>query len=102
MILKILKMPKNPPPPRRERREGKMSEDAENDYLKYRGKCKELSENAVKADSSLILCRGHYYDFLWGEQAHWWCKKKDGTIVDLTKDQFPSKGSGKYVEFNGI
>lgn len=75
-----------------------MSED---DYTKYRGKCKEMSEALIAADPTLILVRGHYYDPLWGEQPHWWCKKPDGTVVDPTKDQFPSKGHGPYVEFDG-
>lgn len=74
----------------------------EEDYTKYRGKCKEMSEALIKADPSLTLVRGHYYDPIWGEQPHWWCKKVDGTIVDPTKDQFPSKGKCTYVEFSGI
>jgi hypothetical protein len=73
----------------------------QDDYAKYRGKCKEMSEALVAADPSLTLVRGHYYDAAWGEQPHWWCKKPDGTIVDPTKDQFPSKGNGDYVEFDG-
>ena len=73
----------------------------ENAYLKYRGKCKEMSEALVAADPSLTLCRGHYHCPMWGEQAHWWCKKQDGTIIDPTKDQFPSRGAGEYVEFDG-
>lgn len=80
-----------------------MSETWEvSDYQKYRGKCKSMSEAAVKEDPTLQLVRGHYYDPLWGEQEHWWTVKSDGTIYDPTKDQFPSKGSGIYVEFNGI
>jgi hypothetical protein len=71
------------------------------DYEKYRGKCKEMSESLVAADPSLTLVRGHYYCAAWGEQPHWWTKRRDGTIVDPTKDQFPSKGSGVYVEFDG-
>jgi hypothetical protein len=71
------------------------------DYTRYRGKCKQMSEAAVAADPTLTLVRGHYYCPVWGEQAHWWCKKQDGTIVDPTKDQFPSKGRGEYVEFDG-
>lgn len=73
----------------------------ETDYLKYRGKCKEMAEAAIQADPSLTLVRGHYYDPAWGEQAHWWAKRPTGEIVDPTKDQFPSKGTGAYVEFNG-
>jgi hypothetical protein len=72
------------------------------DYEKYRGKCKEISEALVLENPTLILIRGRYHCPFWGEQAHWWCKKSDGTIVDPTKDQFPSKGAGEYVEFNGM
>ena len=78
-----------------------MSEVEQSDYMKYRGKCKEMSEALVKADPSLRLVRGHYYCHAWGEQPHWWCEDKDGNIVDPTKDQFPSKGHGAYVEFDG-
>lgn len=74
----------------------------ESDYEKYRGKCKEMSEALVKADSTLMLVRGHYHCPIWGEQAHWWAKRSDGTVVDPTKDQFPSRGVGEYVEFSGI
>jgi hypothetical protein len=68
----------------------------------YRGKCKQFSEAAVSADPSLTLVRGHYMCPFWGEQPHWWCKKPDGTIFDPTKDQFPSKGAGEYIEFSGL
>ena len=74
----------------------------EDDYLKYRGKCREMSEALVATDSTLTLVRGHYHCPIWGEQPHWWCKRSDGTIVDPTKNQFPSRGIGEYVEFNGI
>lgn len=74
----------------------------DSDYEKYRGKCKEMSEALVAVDPSLTLVRGHYHCPFWGEQAHWWCKRADGTILDPTKDQFPSKGNGDYVEFSGM
>lgn len=61
------------------------------DYLKYRGKCKEFCEAAIAKDSALALVRGHYFDFQWGEQPHWWTVRTDGTIYDPTKDQFPSR-----------
>jgi len=78
-----------------------MNEDS--DYLKFRGKCKEMSEAAVLADPTLRLVRGHYYCPLWGrDEQHWWCVKSDGTIVDPTARQFPSRGLGTYTEFNGI
>lgn len=72
------------------------------DYLEFRGKCKELSEAAVLADPTLRLVRGHYHCPLWNkDEPHWWCVKPDGTIVDPTARQFPSKGLGIYTEFNG-
>ena len=77
-----------------------MSEQS--DYEKYRGKCKEFSEVLIKKDPSLRLVREHYYCPIWGEQEHWWCEDKTGKIIDPTKDQFPSKGSGEYIEFGGI
>ena len=60
-----------------------------------------MSEAIVASDAALELVRGHYLCPVWGEQAHWWVKKPDGTIIDPTKDQFPSKGCGQYVEFDG-
>lgn len=73
----------------------------QSDYQKYRGKCKEMSEALVRQDPTLVLVRGHYHCPIWGEQGHWWCKRPDGTIVDPTRDQFPSRGIGEYVEFDG-
>ena len=70
-------------------------------YAKYRGKCKEFSEQAVSDDPTLTLVRGHYYCPVWGEQPHWWTVREDGTIYDPTAEQFPSKGLGEYVPFNG-
>ena len=72
------------------------------DYEKYRGKCKEMSEALVEADATLTLVRGHYDCPLWGKQPHWWVKDQNGKIIDPTVKQFPSKGTGEYVEFNGF
>lgn len=79
-------------------------QSADDGYQRYRGKCKELSEALIveRPDLNLILVRGHYYDFQWGEQEHWWTQSPDGTIYDPTKDQFPSRGRGIYVEFDGM
>lgn len=71
------------------------------DYAKYRGKCKEMSEEAVAQDPSLRLVRGYYHCPFWGKQEHWWTVCPDGTVFDPTKDQFPSKGIGEYEEFDG-
>lgn len=79
-----------------------MDEPELSDYEKYRGKCREMSEAACEADPTLRLVRGHYYDPLWGKEPHWWCVRPDGTIHDPTKLQFPSKGAGEYVEFDGM
>lgn len=72
------------------------------DYSKYRGKCKELSEAACAANPSLMMIRGHYFCPIWNTQeAHWWCEDKHGNITDPSKNQFPSKGLGEYVAFDG-
>lgn len=67
-----------------------------------RGKCKEMAEALVTSDPSLRLVRGHYYCSAWGEQAHWWCEDKDGKVIDPTAAQFPSNGTGEYIEFDGM
>ena len=71
-------------------------------YRKFRGRCKELSEEACKADPLLTLVRGHYFCPIWNtEEPHWWTVRQDGTIYDPTKEQFPSKGMGLYTPFDG-
>lgn len=79
-----------------------MSDSYTENYKKYRGKCKQFSDQAVKEDPSLRLVRGYYYcPFTNEEEQHWWCEKPDGTIVDPTKLQFLSAGSGIYREYDG-
>lgn len=74
----------------------------QSNYLAYRGKCKEIAQAAVDADSSLRLVRGYYFCPMWGKQAHWWAERPDGTVVDPTVKQFPTAGVGAaYVEFDG-
>lgn len=73
----------------------------ESDYLKYRGKCRQMSEALVMSDPTLTLVRGYYLCPVWGKQAHWWCRDSKGAVVDPTKDQFPSRGGGEYLEFDG-
>lgn len=72
------------------------------DYLEYRGKCKELAEQAVQADPSLRLVRGFYHCPMWGKQQHWWCERSDGTVVDPSVKQFPTQGAmATYEEYDG-
>jgi hypothetical protein len=71
------------------------------DYIQYRGKCKEMSEDAIANDPTLTLVRGHYWCPFWGTQPHWWTVRQDGTIYDPTARQFPSKGEGDYIPFDG-
>lgn len=73
------------------------------DYKKYRGKCKELSEDACKTDPTLTLVRGYYYCPMWNtDEAHWWTIRMDGTIYDPSVKQFPSNGLGIYTPFDGM
>jgi hypothetical protein len=72
-------------------------------YRAFRGRCKELSEAACAADSTLTLVRGHYYCPIWNsDEAHWWTVRQDGTIHDPSGWQFPSRGLGIYTEFDGL
>lgn len=76
--------------------------EAESNYLKYRGKCKEYCEKAIECDPTLTLTRGYYFDAVWGkDEPHWWTVREDGTIFDPTKKQFPTCGGGIYTEFDG-
>ena len=66
------------------------------------GKCKERVDELVASDETLVAVRGWYHCFAWGRREHWWAKAPDGTIVDPTADQFPSKGMGDYEEYRGV
>ena len=72
-------------------------------YRLYRGRCKELCNAACAEDPTLKLVRGHYYCPIWNsEEPHWWTVRKDGTIYDPTREQFPSRGQGVYTPFTGM
>lgn len=74
-----------------------------NDYLEYRGKCKELAEKECHKNNTLILIKGWYYCPIWNvKEQHWWCIDKDKNIIDPSKYQYPSKGQGIYEEYKGI
>jgi len=72
-------------------------------YVKYRGKCKELSEQACQDDPTLTLVRGFYFCPIWNkEEQHWWTVHPNGEIHDPSCLQFPSAGHGIYTPFNGM
>ena len=76
--------------------------EQETDYLRYRGKCKEMSEQLCLENPSLTLVRGHYYCPFWNvEDAHWWTVDKEGIIHDPSRKQYPSSGQGIYTPFDG-
>ncbi len=73
------------------------------DYRRYRGRCKSMCEEAILADPTLKLVRGHYYCPIWNcEEPHWWTLRPDGTIFDPSTRQFPSNGLGIYTPFDGM
>ena len=82
---------------------GTLEDRAAEGYRLYRGRCKELSEAAITEDPSLTLVRGHYYCPMWNrDEPHWWTLRKDGTIYDPSREQFPSRGHGIYTPFSGM
>ena len=76
----------------------------EAEYRMYRGKCKSFSTELASSDENLELTRGWYVcTYNNRKEEHWWCvNKTTGEIVDPTKDQFLSKGTGTYIKFNGF
>ena len=72
---------------------------AENVTKTY-GKCAEVTAQMQSTFSELRRVRGHYYCLIWGEREHWWLVDPDGRIVDPTAQQFPSSGTGSYVEWD--
>jgi hypothetical protein len=64
------------------------------------GKCHEATEELVAAFPELRRVRGFYLCGVWGQREHWWCVAPDGSIVDPTAGQFPSKGFGVYSELD--
>ena len=74
----------------------------QSNYQKYRGRCKELCDQAIVEMPSRKLVRGHYWCPIWNrDEPHWWTVGEDGTIYDPSKLQFPSEGMGEYTEFDG-
>lgn len=61
------------------------------------GMCSTWTAKLMYEFPELTRVRGHYLCWGWGEREHWWCVAPDGSIVDPTAAQFPSKGHGEYV-----
>lgn len=73
------------------------------DYIKFRGKCRELSERYVDLHPDHQIVKGWYHCPIWGKQPHWWTQNIfTGKIHDPSVKQFPSKGLGEYEEYMGI
>ena len=76
-------------------------------YQTFRGKCKRYCEAELQLDPTLTLVRGHIFVAAWPsepDQAHWWCRRADGTILDPTWRQFPfieAPPPELYTEFDG-
>lgn len=68
-----------------------------------RGKCDKFAKAMLEAFPELTLQVGFYYCSAWGQQQHFWCLAPEefafagSLVVDPTRDQFPSKGTGLYV-----
>jgi len=63
------------------------------------GACREVTEYMQKEFPHLRRVRGHYYCSTWGEREHWWLEDGQGNVIDPTRNQFPSRGLGQYVEW---
>jgi hypothetical protein len=61
------------------------------------GRCADVTAAMQLTFPELVRVRGHYYDYLWGERQHWWLTDPEGSVVDPTAAQFPSKGCGVYT-----
>lgn len=64
------------------------------------GACREVTKDMQKEFPELRRVRGHYYCWVWGKREHWWLE--DGEVIDPTASQFPSKGKGRYEEWQGL
>ena len=63
------------------------------DYLKYRGKCREMSEELCMTRH----CDGFYHCPVWGKEPHWWCVTQDGVILDPSVKDFQPLEMEQYT-----
>ena len=64
------------------------------------GECDHYTRVMQEAFPELRRARGFYYCFIWGERQHWWLVDPNGSIVDPTAAQFPSRGTCAYRELS--
>lgn len=64
------------------------------------GQCEEVTTAMAEAFPELRRVRGHYHCWIWGKREHWWLVGKHGSVIDPTAAQFPSKGAGRYEEWD--
>ncbi len=60
------------------------------------GKCEELTKRMALAFPELHRIRGHYNCPIDGRLPHWWMLSPNGEVIDPTRNQFSSKGQGRY------
>ena len=64
------------------------------------GACREVTEKMLEAFPHLKRVKGLYHCVFIGERTHWWLVDTDGSVVDPTRMQFPSKGACTYEELS--
>jgi hypothetical protein len=64
------------------------------------GKCAEVTLAMAAEFPELRRVRGHYFCSSWGMRSHWWLLAPDGSVIDPTAAQFPSRGVGIYFKWN--
>ena len=69
------------------------------DKARAKGMCWDATAAMEDAFPELRRALGHYICPEWGPYTHWWCVTPEGTPVDPTALQFPSRGEGEYREY---
>lgn len=62
-----------------------------------RNRCQDLATELSRQTGHRLVC-GYYIDPEWGQEEHWWCEDQQGNRIDPTAAQFPSNGTGTYIE----
>jgi hypothetical protein len=55
------------------------------------GECEQIAGAMARAfPEELEVRKGFFFDAVWGRRGHWWCRTRDGRIVDPTARQHPT------------